>query len=207
MLGGIGVLVVVVVALVLGSGFRPTGPVGELGSPRSTATAASAVTTASAAQTSRSTATCAASPGASQTAGSFSIGQPRPGDDTTAVDLVMRYEHALVAGQWQTAWEMLAPEQQALSGPYPTYADDRSAYFKSVAGRYTIKAPTHDLATIRQWVVPDNYPANPIWPAAPDYDRGFVVEIDYPLIAQSNAYDVMLAAPDQCGGWWLWALR
>jgi succinylglutamate desuccinylase len=54
----------------------------------------------------------------SQAAGSFAIGQPRAGDDTTAVDLVTRYEQALVAGQWPSAWEMLAPEQQALSGPF-----------------------------------------------------------------------------------------
>lgn len=67
--------------------------------------------------------------------------------------------------------------------------------------------PTHDLATICQWVVPDNYPVNLIWPASPDYDRAFVVQIDYPLIAQVNACDVLLAAPDQCGGWSLWALR
>jgi hypothetical protein len=48
---------------------------------------------------------------------------------------------------------------------------------------------------------------NPVWPASPDYDRAFVIEIDYPRIAESNAYEVLLTAPDRCGRWWLWALR
>lgn len=163
--------------------------------------------TATPSETSRPTPSDAPVPTAAPSAMPFAIGTPQPGDLATATDLVSRYEAALVAARWQAAWDLLAPEERSHWASYSGFVADRSAYFRSVAGRYTIRAPTHEPATIRQWVVPDNYPAAPIWPASPDYDRAFVVEVDYPLIAQSNAFDVLLAAPDASGHWFIWQLR
>ena len=129
------------------------------------------------------------------------------GDEAVANDLAGRYEAALVGSRWQEAWTMLAPEQQSRSEPFSAYASERAAYFHSVAGQYRVEPAVHDAALIRQWVGPDNDPATPIWPAAPDYDRAFIVRIDYPLIAQYNAGDVLLVAPDASGHWFIWQLR
>ena len=130
------------------------------------------------------------------------------GDEATANDLAARYEAALVAGRWQAAWTMLAPEQQVRWQPYSAFVAERAAYFHSVAGQYTVEPAIHDAALIRQWVGPDNFPAaTPLCPVSPDYDRAFIVQIDYPLIAQYNALDVLLVAPDSSGHWFIWQVR
>ncbi len=199
-LGGASLVVVALAMTVfLMSGKGPPGSVGGLPSPPPSRTDA-------ATRTSEPSSSVAPSPSSLPSSTPFAIGTAQPGDATTATELVSRYEAALVADRWQTAWALLAPEQQVHWGSYGAFVADRSAAFRSVAGRYTIKPPVHDLATIRFWAVLD-YPAPPLWPVMPDYDRAFVVEVDYPLIAQYNAFDVLLAAPDMSGLWFIWQLR
>ena len=129
------------------------------------------------------------------------------GDEATANDLAARYEAALVGSRWQAAWTMLAPQQPVRWQPYSAFAAERAAFFHSVAGRYSVKPAIHDATLIRQWAGPYDDPTTPIWPASPDYDRAFIVQVDYPLLTQSNAFDVLLVAPDASGHWFIWQVR
>ncbi len=190
----VGLLIVGVVLLVIS---RPnlTGIVGTSPSPSGTASPAPS-----------SSPSATESPTA--TASPLVIGPAQPGDAVTAASLVSRYIEALIHGQWRAAWDLLSPEQQTHWGSYNAYETDRSAFFKSVNGRYTAATPTHDAATIERWVVPDNYPAAPISPATPDYDRAFLVEVDYPALAGNNAgWEELLAAPSASGTWYIWQVR
>jgi len=102
----------------------------------------------------------------------------------------------------------LAPEQQVHRVSYKLFAQERSEFFKSVKGRYRITAPSHNADEIRKWFVPDNFPAAPIYPATPDYDRAFLVQVDFPAMAGNNAgFEVLLAAPDTSQHWFLWEVR
>lgn len=180
-----------VVILVLGAAMllvsRPS-PVGLVGASPSASPSPSA------------TANASATPSPSPTPPPLVIGRAQPGDAALAASLVKRYEDALIQARWRTASDLIAPDQRAL-GSYSAFVSERSAYFKSVKGRYTT-TPTHDAATIIRWVVPGNYPAAPIWPATPDYNRAFLIEVDYPALAGNNAgWEMLLAAPDASGHW------
>lgn len=198
LLAGAGVVALIAVGLILVRGPRP--PVGGL---QTTAPS----TTASGMLTSPPSPSELASPTTKPSATPFAVGTAQPSDQAFADHLASQYEAALVASHWQAAWAMLSPEQQARWTSYDSFVTDRSAYFHSVGGRYKVGPAIHDAAILRQWVVPDNFPAAPIWPASPDYDRAFVVRIEYPLIAQYNALDVLLVAPDASGHWFIWQLR
>jgi hypothetical protein len=138
----------------------------------------------------------------------LAIGDPLPGDSIAAASVINAYERALIAKDWAAAWNDLAPEEQAHWGSYDQFVADRAAYYMSVDGQFAAKPPRHDPAEIRQWVVPDNFPESPVYPATPNYDRAFLIEVDYPALATNNAgWEVLLTAPDSSGAWRIWQLR
>ena len=66
----------------------------------------------------------------------------QPNEGKQAAILLDSYERALVAGEWQTAFDMLSPSSPTRKAGISGYAAEREPYFKSVAGRYTVGAPT-----------------------------------------------------------------
>lgn len=149
-----------------------------------------------------------ATPSGSATLVPLPIGSASPGDAATAAKLVKEYENRLIGGDWRGAWALLAPEAQIRWRAFDDFKVDRTAYFKEAGDQYAAKDPVHDAAQIRQWVVPENYPAAPIYPATAVYDHAFLVEVDYPKLATNNAgWDVLLIAPDGSGEWRVWDVR
>jgi large repetitive protein len=162
----------------------------------------------------------AAAPSASPlpSAGSGPGETPMPGDAAKASALVDAYEHALVAGKWRQAFDMLSaadqagwlggdrmeipPAMRAEWGSLAPYVYERSAYFHSVAGRYTLSIPTHDAATLAFWTSGMGIAAGA------DLGRGFIIRADYPALAGNNAgWEMFLAAPDTNGDWRIWNVR
>jgi hypothetical protein len=113
--------------------------------------------------------------------------------------LIDSYEAALVAGKWQTAFDMLAPGSPTRGTALADYASERAAYYTSVAGRYTIGAPTRN--------VPDWTTYAPLIDGA-DVSRAYLVEVDYPALSGNNAgYEQFVVGPDASGKWWIWPVR
>jgi hypothetical protein len=76
---------------------------------------------------------------------------------------------------------MLAASSRAHWGSLATYTYDRSAYFKSVAGRYTVNTPAPgSMAPITDW-------AATMYGPPLDLAHAVLVEVDYPNLAGNNA--------------------
>jgi hypothetical protein len=128
--------------------------------------------------------------------------QPSPSavasDSETARDLVDRYEAALVAGNWQTAFNLLAPTSLTREAGLTSFSDERQAFFESVNGRYVIgsPAPATDWATYGPLV------------SGADRSRAWFFEVDYPALAGNNAgFEQFVVAPDAGGTWRIWPVR
>jgi hypothetical protein len=119
-------------------------------------------------------------------------------DGKTATDLVDRYETALVAGKWQTAFDLLAPTSLTHEAGLDAFASERAPFFVSVDGRYVIAdpAPVTDWATFGPTV------------AGADHSRAYLIEVDYPALSGNNAgYEQFVVAPDSGGTWRIWPVR
>jgi hypothetical protein len=120
------------------------------------------------------------------------------GDDAVATDLVDRYEAALVAGKWQTAFGLLAPTSLTHQAGLAEFSSERAAFFDSVKGRYTVvdPVPATDWATYGPLV------------GGADRTRAWLIEVDYPALAGNNAgYEQFVVAPDSGGTWRIWPVR
>lgn len=122
--------------------------------------------------------------------------------------MAREYLERLVAHDFAGAWLLLGDEERAHRGSEAAFADERKAFFTSAGSEFTLSVPTHDLAAIWAWVIPENPPSATPNLAGPDYDRAFLVEVDYPALAGNNAgWEVLLVAPDPTGAWRIWQLR
>ena len=122
-----------------------------------------------------------------------------PTDQAIASALLDRYEAALVAGDWQTAFDMLAPASPTRGMGVAAYGAERGPYFESVAGRYAIGAPTRQ--------VPDWTTYAPLIDGA-DVARAYLIEVDYPALSGNNAgFEQFVVAPDPSGTWRIWPVR
>jgi hypothetical protein len=120
-------------------------------------------------------------------------GTPSPADASAARDALDRYTAALVRGDYATAWAMLAPEVQAHRGSLAAFTAERSAFFRSVAGRYTIVVWPADVAPITDWLSATDG-------ATIDLHHAVLVEVDYPALAGNNAgYDLYIVNPSATG--------
>jgi hypothetical protein len=127
-----------------------------------------------------------------------SLASLQPSDSEQATALIERYEAALVAGKWQTAFDMLAPASPSRDLGFAAYASERAAYYTSVAGRYTMGAPTQQ--------VPDWTTYAPLIHGA-DLVRAYLIEVDYPAIGGNAGYEQFVVAPDATGTWGIWPVR
>jgi hypothetical protein len=122
----------------------------------------------------------------------------QPSDVDRATALLDSYEAALVAGKWQTAFDMLAPTSLVRASAFSAYAAERAAYFESVAGRYTLGVPTRQV----DWT---SYA--PLIAGA-DVSRAYLIEVDYPALSGNNAgYEQFVVAPDANANWRIWPVR
>jgi hypothetical protein len=119
-------------------------------------------------------------------------------DADRAVELVRKYEDALVTAKWQAAFDMLGITSPTHDAGFATFMDERAAYFDSVKGRYTIGDP----APVTDWT---DYA--PLVEGA-DRARAWFIEVDYPALAGNNAgYEQFVVAPDPAGTWRIWPVR
>jgi hypothetical protein len=115
-----------------------------------------------------------------------------------ASDLVDRYESALVAGKWQTAFDLLAPTSLTHDAGFASFEDERAAFFDSVNGRYTLSDPKR--AT--DWA---SY--GPLTTGA-DRTKAWLIQVDYPALAGNNAgFEQFVVAPDASGTLRIWPVR
>jgi hypothetical protein len=119
-------------------------------------------------------------------------------DSAVATDLVQRYESALVAGQWQTAFDLLAPTSLTHEAGLAQFSSERAAFFQSVKGRVTIGKPS----PATDWA---SY--GPVVTGA-DRTRAWLIEVDYPALSGNNAgFEQFVVAPDSGGTWRIWPVR
>lgn len=119
-------------------------------------------------------------------------------DAVRAATLVDAYEAALVAGQWQTAFDMLAPASPTHGTGVAAYEAERAPYYESVAGEYSVGTATR---------VTDGSQYDPLIDGA-DLSRAYLVEVAYPAMAGNNAgYEQFVVAPDTSGTWRIWPVR
>jgi hypothetical protein len=131
-------------------------------------------------------------------------GRPQPGDEAIAEQLAARYEIVNIAGNWDTAWAMLAPEHKASSPGFADFEQERSQFITAARGHYVARPPIHDADQIQAWVAT----TRPVYPVTPDYDRAFLVRVDFPVLEQDNAgWEQLLVAPVGDGSWFIWVLR
>jgi hypothetical protein len=123
----------------------------------------------------------------------------QPPDPKRATALVDQYEAALISGQWQSAFDLLAPKSPTRDGGYAAYAEERAPYFQSVAGRYVVGAPSQQGV---DWTTYE-----PLIDGA-DRSRAYLIEVDYPALSGNNAgFEQFVVAPDASGTWRIWPVR
>lgn len=116
--------------------------------------------------------------------------------------LIHRYQDALIAGEWRTAWGMLAPAHRAAIGSLADYRYERQAFYRSVDGRYAVGTPTHSASALAKWLPPS--PSS----LGANLKRGYIVRVTYPALAENNAgWEVFLVAPTLTGRWAIWEVR
>lgn len=120
-----------------------------------------------------------------------------PGDARIAVELVQRYEGALVAGDAQLAWSLLADEERL--GSFAEFRTERAQMIVRTKGRFVVGKARHDPAELRRWL-------GILQPSA-DLSRAQLVQVEWPVVTAYNQFDVFMAAPNRNGEWRLWTLR
>jgi hypothetical protein len=132
------------------------------------------------------------------TATSLKTPSPSMTDAEAATDLVNRYEKALVAQDWPTAFDLLAPSSPTRQTGLDAFSSERAAYFASVGGEYVVGDPAQvtDWATYSPLVV------------GADHSHASLIEVDYPALSGNNAgYEQFVVAPDASGTWRIWPVR
>lgn len=105
---------------------------------------------------------------------------PSPADVTAAAGAVDRYTADLVRSDCAAAWAMLGQTAQEHYGSLASFTYERSAFFKSVAGRYTVTPQSTDAGPITDWL-------SGTYGASIDLRHAVLVEVSYPALAGNNA--------------------
>lgn len=116
------------------------------------------------------------------------------------------YVQALVDGNDLAAWTSLAPgfRSVALDSNYQRYADERTAFFRSVGGRFAVTLRSQDPSVLGHWALPR-------LTAGANLSTGSLVEVHYPALAAQYptadptcSSDFYLVAKDSSGTTWIW---
>jgi hypothetical protein len=134
----------------------------------------------------------------SATASAAAAPSASPSEDADVVsELIGRYEDALVAGDWATAFDLLAATSPTHDAGASAFAAEREPFYASVGGQYTVGEPSR---------VTDLSAYAPLVEGA-DGSRAFLVEVDYPAIGGNAGYEQFVVAPDPSGAWRIWPVR
>ncbi len=92
---------------------------------------------------------------------------------------------------------MLASTSPTAQTGIADYSSERAAYFTSVAGQFTMGAPTQpsDWSTYE-----------PLIDGA-DRSHASLIEVDYPAIGGNAGFEQFVVAPDPGGDWKIWPVR
>ena len=111
----------------------------------------------------------------------------------SASALADEYTKDLVHGDYAAAWALLAPDGPTRAVSFADWSAERSQFFKSVAGRYTVHVPpAAGTAPLASWL------AAP-WGASIDQAHALLVEVDYPAIGSNAGYDLYIVNPSPSG--------
>lgn len=125
---------------------------------------------------------------------------PTPGDVAAATKAVDTYSADLARGDFAAAWALLGPDTPAkVGGNFADYATERQQFFVSVAGNYRVIANPTDVGPITTWL-------NESWLPTFDLRHAVLVEVQYPLLAESNQWDLYIVTPG-IGGDLLYVVR
>jgi hypothetical protein len=119
---------------------------------------------------------------------------PSPSAIAAAKGAVQAYTRLLVNGDWAAAFASLAPASRTQWASLETFTEERSAYFKSVHGKFTVIAPAPKYSgSIMDW-------QSAMFGATLDVTQAVLVEVDYPALALNNAgYDLFIVQPGEAG--------
>jgi hypothetical protein len=122
---------------------------------------------------------------------------PSPADALAAGKAVEQYTAALVRSDYATAYAMLAPESQTQWQSLSDYIYERSAYFKTVAGQYTVQAWPTDVGPITSWLTDSNR-------AFIDLHHAVLVKVSYPALAMKGGVgnagvEIFIVSPGASG--------
>jgi hypothetical protein len=119
-------------------------------------------------------------------------------EEAAARSLLDQYERALIAGNWQTAFGLLASTSLTSEAGLAEFASERSAFFATAGDRYVLGAssPVTDWASYGSTV------------EGADRDHAYLVEVDYPALSGNNAgFEQFVVAWDPTGAWRIWPVR
>jgi hypothetical protein len=119
---------------------------------------------------------------------------PSPPEIAAAEAAVDAYTRLPINGDWAAAWSALAAGSRTQWASFADFRSERAAYFKSVAGQYTVTLPpTGSDQPIDEW-------ARAMGGATIDPGHAVLVEVDYPKLALNNAgYSLYLVQPGASG--------
>lgn len=119
---------------------------------------------------------------------------PSPSAIAAAKEAVQAYTGRLVRGDWAAAFAALAPSSRLQWGSLERFRADRSEYFKSVGGKFTVIAPApEDLGPITDW-------QSAMDGTLLDVTQAVLVEVDYPALPLNNAgYELFIVQPGSTG--------
>lgn len=125
---------------------------------------------------------------------------PPATDLELAVDAVTRYERALAARDFASAWALrAAPSRAGLT--LASFSAERSQFLASSKGQFSVQPGDATPSSISQWLA--SGVTDGVDPA-----RAAVVEVDFPALSGNNAgYEVFLVSPVASGEWLLWQVR
>jgi hypothetical protein len=118
-----------------------------------------------------------------------------------ALAFVKAYEDALVAGDYEKAWSMLAPDGTAGWGSLAGYKTERQAYMASAGKNYTAVANPPGTLTLSEWLQGMDFAASV------DLNDAVLVKVTWTALEHNNAGWEMWVVNPVPGGWALYEVR
>ena len=130
---------------------------------------------------------------------------PSPATDAAmALDLAGRYETALAAGDWSTAWALLSQQSQATIGSLGAFETLGLAYNGQGGMAFELQEPTQDAALVANFLGAQQAAIASV----ADMSRGYLVFAQHPNVQAASAGTTGLyIAPLRAGGWRIWLVH
>ncbi len=126
---------------------------------------------------------------------------PYPTGAPGAEAFVKAYENALIAGDYTTAWSMLAPAATSAWGTLSKYTGDRTAFMASAGKVYTTVANPPATLSITEWLKGTPFVGSV------DKAKAVLVQVNWAALAKNNAGWEMWVVNPTATGWELYEVR